>query len=176
VKIFEEKLFILTIWTLFLQMFSKIMLSSFADAPRPQETTSFVTIFPKTWGMDGKIFEEKLFILTIWTMFLQMFIKTYCQRCQKSHFASWGVHFYSTFWNWGAILENITNFWSFIDLELNFKVFAVILLHFNANKMNPGSFNLKKKFLQIFFVVLYRNMPILRRKLRCDTAYFKPCV
>jgi hypothetical protein len=24
-------------------------------------------------------------------------------------------------------------------------------------------------------VVLYRNMHILRRKLRCDTAYFKPC-
>jgi hypothetical protein len=29
-------------------------------------------------------------------------------------------------------------FLKFIDLEFNFKVFAVILLHLNVNKMNPG--------------------------------------
>jgi hypothetical protein len=46
--------------------------------------------------------------------------------------------------------------------------------------MNQGS-NLIFKFFFFFFflanhsVVLYRNMHILRRKLRCDTAYFKPC-
>jgi hypothetical protein len=28
----------------------------------------------------------------------------------------------------------------FIDLEFNFKVFAVILLHFNVNKINQGSY------------------------------------
>jgi hypothetical protein len=46
-------------------------------------------------------------------------------------------------------------------------------LHFDVNQ---GAFNKK---IAIFFVnhpvVLYCNMRILRRKLRCDTAYFKPC-
>jgi hypothetical protein len=64
----------------------------------------------------------------------------------------------------------------FIDLEFNFKVFALILLHFNVNKMNRGSYLIfkKKMFSSNHPVVLYRNMRILRRKLRCDTAYFKP--
>jgi hypothetical protein len=48
------------------------------------------------------------------------------------------------------------------------------------NKMNQGSYlilkkNLKQKLGANHHVVLYRNMRILRRKLQCDTAYFKPC-
>jgi hypothetical protein len=96
-----------------------------------------------------------------------------------SNFATWGVHLYSRFQNWGAIFVNITDFWSFIDLDFNFEVFAVILLHFNATKMNQGSYLISKNnFLfckSLRVVLLYRNMRILRRKLRCDTAYFKPC-
>jgi hypothetical protein len=91
-----------------------------------------------------------------------------------SNFASWGVHPRK----WGAIFVNITDFWSFIDLEFNFEVFAVILLHFNVTKMNQGSYLIFKQFCfssANHRVVLYRNMRILRRKLRCDSAYFKPC-
>jgi hypothetical protein len=52
-----------------------------------------------------------------------------------------------------------------------------MLLHFNVTKINQGSY-LIFFFLSFFFanhgVVLHRKMRILRRKLRCDTAYFKP--
>jgi hypothetical protein len=72
-----------------------------------------------------------------------------------SNFASWGVYLYSTFRNWGAIFVNInTDFWSFIDLEFNFEVLAVILLHFNVTKMNQGSYLI---FKNIFLFFLFNS-------------------
>jgi hypothetical protein len=52
--------------------FFQNMLSSLAD-------DIICTYFLKNYVEDGKIFEEKLFILTIWTMFLQICFKICCQ-------------------------------------------------------------------------------------------------
>jgi hypothetical protein len=43
--------------------------------PRFESAKSSAHIFCQEKGMDGKIFEEKLFILIISTMFLQIFFK-----------------------------------------------------------------------------------------------------
>jgi hypothetical protein len=49
--------------------------------PRLEQTTSSTHIFSKS-RVGGKIFEEKLFILTIWTMFLQIFC--FCPTVKKT--------------------------------------------------------------------------------------------
>jgi hypothetical protein len=49
--------------------------------------------FLRNEGVDGKIFEEELLILTTWTMFLQKYLFRFNRRhCQKSKMATLGLN------------------------------------------------------------------------------------